>query len=239
MRQDHRPYRLKRLLAKIESRWVAHFLAPQAERFGANSMVMKPWHVKLYGAGINIGEQIHIIAGQDRPVALTTWNFAGQQGAIDIGDYCLVCPGVRIDSAAQVRIGNNCMLAAGAYISDADWHDHYDRTRPIGRFAPVILEENVWIGEGAMVGKGITIGENSIVGAKALVTRDVPPNTVVGGNPATVLKSLDPNAPRRTRADLLGNPDLPEELDRLERYLLAGNGWLNWLRTLIWPRRDD
>lgn len=239
MRQDHRPYHLKRFLAWVESSWTAHFLAPQAEQFGVSPMVMKPWHVKFYGAKINIGEQIHIIAGGDRPVALTTWNFADQQGEIHIGDYCLLCPGVRIDSAVEVRLGNNCMLAAGAYLSDADWHDHYDRTRPIGKFAPVILQDNVWIGEGAMIGKGVTIGENSIVGARALVTRDVPANTVVGGNPATVLKSLDANAPRRTRADLLSNPELPNELDRLERYLLTGNGWLHWLRTLIAPSRRD
>ena len=160
-----------------------------------------------YGAHIRIGEQIHIIAASDRKVALTTWNFDGEQGHIDIGDYCLVCPGVRIDSANSIVIGNNCMLAAGAYITDADWHDHYDRTRPIGRSAPVVLEDNVWIGEGAMVAKGVTIGTNSIVGARAMVVRDVPANTIVGGNPAQTLKTLDPAAPLRTRRDLLSDPD--------------------------------
>ena len=216
-----------------------HFLAPQADAFGANPMVMKPWHVKLYGAGIHIGEQVHIIAASDRKVALTTWNFADQQGAITLGDYCLVCPGVRIDSAIGVTIGDNCMLAAGAYISDADWHDQYDRTLPIGKCTPVVLKDNVWIGEGAMVSKGVTIGENSIVGARALVTRNVPANTIVGGNPAQVLKTLDPDKPRRRRADLLANPELPQEMDRLERYLLGGNGWLSWLRSRLRPGRHD
>lgn len=239
MRKDHRPYSLKRFLARVEARWVHHFLAPQADAFGANPMVMKPWHVKLYGDGIHIGEQIHIIAGSDRKVALTTWNFADQRGAIHIGDFCLLCPGVRIDSAVNVHIGNNCMLAASAYISDADWHDQYDRTLPIGKCAPVVLEDNVWIGEGAMVSKGVTIGANSIVGARALVTRDVPANTIVGGNPAQVLKTLDPSESRRRREDLLGNPELPAEMDRLERYLLGGNGWLNWLRTQISPNNKD
>jgi len=239
MRKDHRPYSLKRLLARFESRWTTHFLVPQADIFGANPMVMKPWYVQFYGAGIRIGEQVHIIAASDRKVALTTWNFANQQGAIDIGDYCLLCPGVRIDSAVSVNIGNNCMLAAGAYISDADWHDQYDRTLPIGKCARVVLKDNVWIGEGAMVSKGVTIGENSIVGARAMVTRDVPANTIVGGNPAQVLKNLDPEQPRRRRADLLANPELPDEMDRLERYLLGGNDWLAWLRTRLRPSRKD
>jgi len=202
-------------------------------------MVMKPWHVKLHGEHIRIGEAIHIIAASDRPVALTTWHFEDDQGHITIGDYCLICPAVRIDSAVSVEIGHNCMLAAGAYLSDADWHDLYDRTRPVGNSAPVVLKDNVWIGEGAMVSKGVTIGENSIVGARALVTRDVPANTVVGGNPAQVLKSLDANAARRTRADLLGDPKHAHNMDQLERYLLGSNRWFGWLRSLLWPGRSD
>jgi len=239
MRKDHRPYALKRLLARLESAWVNRFLRPQADAFGASPMVMKPWHVKLYGNHIRIGEQIHIIAASDRKVALTTWDFDGEQGHISIGDYCLICPGVRIDSANSIEIGDNCMFAAGAYLTDADWHDHYDRTRPIGKSAPIVLEDNVWIGEGAMVAKGVTIGANSIVGARALVLRDVPANTIVGGNPAKSLKTLDANAPLRKRSDLLDDPDHQHNMEQLERYVLAGNGWIDWLRTLIKPSRND
>jgi acetyltransferase-like isoleucine patch superfamily enzyme len=239
MRTDHRPYPLKRLLARIETAWVNHFLRPQADAFGTLPMVMKPWHVRLHGSNIRIGEQVHIIAASDRKVALTTWNFESDQGHITVGDYCLICPAVRIDSANAVTIGDNCMLAAGAYLSDADWHDHYDRTRPVGKSAPIVLKNNVWIGEGAMVSKGVTIGENSIVGARALVTRDVPANTVVGGNPAAPIKTLDPAVPLRTRADLLNDPAHANDMDKLERYVLGGNSYLNWLRTRLKPNRGD
>lgn len=239
MREDHRPYWLKRLLGRIEAHWVQRFIVPQTDAFGAPGMVMKPWHVKLFGRHIRIGDQIHIIAASDRQVSLTTWEFDGQQGHITIGDFCLICPGVRIDSADKVTIGNNCMLAASSYISDADWHDHYDRTRPIGKSAPVVLEDNVWIGEGAMVAKGVTIGQNSIVGARALVTRDVPPDTVVGGNPAIEIRKLDPQEPKRLRSDLLADPDHPKNMDALERYLLAPNSFLGWLRSCLKPKRHD
>jgi len=239
MRQDHRPYSLKRFLGRVETAWVNRFLRPHADAFGSSPMVMKPWHVKLYGSGIRIGEHIHIIAASDRKVALTTWNFAGEQGHIDIGDYCLICPGVRIDSANSIVIGNNCMLAAGAYVTDADWHDHYDRTRPIGKSAPVVLEDNVWIGEGAMVAKGVTIGANSIVGARALVVRDVPANTIVGGNPAELLKTLDTGKALKTRSDLLSDPEHGNNMEKLERYILGGNGWRHWLRVLLKPSRED
>ena len=55
---------------------------------------------------------------------------------------------------------------------------------------PIRLCGNVWIGAGAIVLPGVTVGENAIVGAGAVVTRDVPPNAVMGGNPARLIKFL-------------------------------------------------
>ena len=55
---------------------------------------------------------------------------------------------------------------------------------------PVTLCNNVWIGAGAIVLPGVTVGENAVVGAGSVVTHDVPPDTVVAGNPARVIKSL-------------------------------------------------
>jgi acetyltransferase-like isoleucine patch superfamily enzyme len=56
----------------------------------------------------------------------------------------------------------------------------------------VILERGVWIGDSAIVCKGVRIGENSVVGAGSVVRKDVPPNVVVIGNPAEIVKHLDP-----------------------------------------------
>jgi acetyltransferase-like isoleucine patch superfamily enzyme len=55
-----------------------------------------------------------------------------------------------------------------------------------------VLERGAWIGDSAIVCKGVRVGENSIVGAGAVVTKDVPPNVIVAGNPARVVKKLDP-----------------------------------------------
>ena len=55
---------------------------------------------------------------------------------------------------------------------------------------PIRLRGNVWIGAGAIVLPGVTLGENAVAGAGAVVTRDVPPNAVVGGNPARLIKFL-------------------------------------------------
>ncbi len=176
----------------------------------------------------------------DRQVRLTTWEHQEGVGRIDVGDYALLCPGVRIDSACRVSVGSNTMVAAGAYLTDADWHDVYDRTRIIGANGPIVLEDNVWIGDGAIVCKGVRVGTNSVIGAGSVVTRDIPPNVVAAGNPATVVRGLAPDRPLVRRASLLADPvDLEMRMDGLDRYLLAGNSWLGWLRALIRPRRGD
>ena len=62
--------------------------------------------------------------------------------------------------------------------------------RPLISKGAVVIENNVWVGEGVVIMPGITIGENSIIGANSVVTKDVPKNTVVGGVPAKILKQL-------------------------------------------------
>src|SRR5580693_5210815 len=56
---------------------------------------------------------------------------------------------------------------------------------------PIVIEKNVWIAAGAILVGGVTVGENSVVAAGSVVTRDIPPNTLVGGNPAKVIRSID------------------------------------------------
>ena len=73
------------------------------------------------------------------------------------------------------------------------------------------MEENVWIGDRAVVGKGVTIGKNSIVAAGAVVVKDVPANVVVGGNPAKIIKALDPEIDGITRIKLFEDPQRSEE----------------------------
>ncbi|MEQ8861139.1 MAG: acyltransferase [Pseudomonadales bacterium] len=240
MRRDHRPYGLKRLHRALERAWVDWRIRPQLDALGPHAKVMQPWHLKIHGAQIVFGSCVHVIAAGDRQVRLTTWEHPDGGGRIEIGDYALICPGVRIDSACQVSVGRNTMLAAGVYLTDADWHDVYDRTRIIGAHAPIILEDNVWIGDGAIVCKGVTIGANSVVGAGSVVTRDVPANVVAAGNPATVVRALDPARPLVKRETLLADPeDLDARMDGLDRWMHAENSWFGWLRTLIRPSIRD
>ena len=132
------------------------------------------------------------------------------------------------------------MFANSAYVSDADWHGIYNRAAPVGTTKPVELKNNVWIGDRAVVGKGVTIGENSIVAAGAVVVKDVPPNVIVGGNPAKIIKELDLNEEAFTRIDLFNDPQALDDLyDHLDRIDLADNSILGWLRSVILPTKKN
>jgi acetyltransferase-like isoleucine patch superfamily enzyme len=147
----------------------------------------------------------------------------------------LITPGVRIMAAESIVIGDACMIAHGVYISDADWHGIYDRAEPVGNTKPVVLEDNVWIGDSAIICKGVTIGENSIIGAGAVVTKNVPPNSIFAGNPAKLVKTLE-NKEFNTRANFLEDPlKLAKDFDSLDRYSLGDNTLLNWIKSIVMP----
>lgn len=217
------------------------FLAPRMDALGEGHLIRKPWHVQIRGFGVSAGSFFHIVADRARPVEICGWGSPDSHGEVQLGDHCLILPGVRIQSAVRIVIGDDCMVAAGAYITDADWHGLYDRTHEGGARAPVILGNNVWIGEGACVLKGVTIGENSVVGARAVVAENVPANAVVAGNPARVVKHLDPSEPRTTMGALF--QESPQQVKARQKYIqhlaLGKNPWLGWLRTLLFPRRGD
>jgi acetyltransferase-like isoleucine patch superfamily enzyme len=103
--------------------------------------------------------------------------------------------------ADRITIGNRVLIAHFASIYDNNNHpiDPGARAKnmPIGKddFAPVVIEDDVWIGAHAVVLKGVTIGRGSVVAMGSVVTKDVPPMTVVAGNPARVVKQIDPGNP--------------------------------------------
>jgi acetyltransferase-like isoleucine patch superfamily enzyme len=239
MRRDHRPYRLKRTLLNIERLYARRFLVPHFESIGPGYFIVRPWHVQVFGPSVVAGDFVNILAASDLKVRLSVWPSAPGRGGIRIGHYGLISPGVRISSSCGIRIGDNCMIAHGAYITDSDWHDVYNRVEA-GKSAPVEIGDNVWIGDGATVCKGVTIGENSIVGAGAVVVSAIPANCIAGGNPARVVKTLDPRKGFVTRAQWFGQgEEMFRQMDRFDRELLKSNTWRHWLRYAFSPTRRD
>ncbi len=88
-----------------------------------------------------------------------------------------------------ITIGDNCLIGHEVVIATLD-HLLPAQARESMRPAPVVLGENVWVGSHATILPGVTIGSNAVVAAGAVVTRDVPPNTVVAGVPARVIKTI-------------------------------------------------
>ncbi|MBM7650247.1 maltose O-acetyltransferase [Bacillus ectoiniformans] len=92
----------------------------------------------------------------------------------------------------EVRIGDNCLLAPGVHIYTAAHPiDPIKRKSGVEFGKPVTIGNNVWIGGRAVINPGIEIGDNAIIASGAVVTKDVPKNTVVGGNPAKILKNVE------------------------------------------------
>jgi acetyltransferase-like isoleucine patch superfamily enzyme len=239
VRKDHRPYFLKKALSKFQKFYAEHFLRPHFKSLGKSPTIVKPWHVEVFGSFIGIGDYVTIIAASDNRVRLSAWTDKQFSGRIQIGDYCLLCPGVRISSASEITIGHNCMIASGVYITDSDWHDVYNRLA-FGKTEPIAIENNVWIGDSAIVCKGVSIGQNSIIGAGAVVVHSIPANCIAAGNPAQIVKRLDPAQSFTTRKKWFSEPSkLFYEIDQLDKDLLGENTLLHWLRYLLFPSKGD
>lgn len=236
MRKDHRPYYLKRWFARLNDRYTERFLCPQFDSIGAGVEIRNPRCMEVMGPNIHAGRHLHAMATRDAPIRLIVWPESG--GTIRIGDYVALSPGVRITCSKSITIGDGCSIAQRVFITDADWHDFYHRIYP-GKEEPVVLEENVWLGDQVIVTKGVTIGRNSIVGAGAVVSRNIPPNSIAAGNPATVIKQLDPDHPITTRAALFEDPNGYQAVEeRFDRKYLTENTLAGWLRSLWRPDRS-
>jgi hypothetical protein len=116
------------------SRWyVRRFVRPHFEALGEGSLFFKPWTAAVHGPAVRAGRFLHVIGEPGREVRLSVWAESATEGCITLGDFVLLLPGVRVSSASSIRIGDGCMLAAGAYLTDADWHDIQELTSPAPR----------------------------------------------------------------------------------------------------------
>lgn len=240
MRRSNTPYLIKKISKAINQWYVRRFIAPQFDSLGTIPEIAHPRNLVIFGRNIHVGKYAQIICASDNCVRFTSW--PGKQGNAEIvvGDYCLIAPGVRLSAAKSIRVGDNCMLAANVVISDSDWHGIYNRIRPFRCTKPVVIGDNVWLGERVIITKGVRIGENSVIGAGAVVTKDIPDNCIAAGNPARVIKHINPNR-RMLKRELLFND--PEHYfynqDQLDKYMLGNNSWRNWLRSLWKPDNQD
>ncbi len=89
---------------------------------------------------------------------------------------------------SSIEIGKNCCIAWGVTICDHDFHRYYIDNKQQTETLPIVIEDGVWIGMNSTILKGVRVGAGAIVAAHSVVTRDVPPKTLVAGNPARIVK---------------------------------------------------
>ncbi len=109
---------------------------------------------------------------------------------IHVGRRVFINQNCTLYDLAEIRIGDDVMIGPNVSILSASHPVDPEQRRICVTGKPIIIERNVWIAAGATVIGGVTVGENAVVAAGAVVTRDVPPNTLVGGNPARVIRQI-------------------------------------------------
>ena len=125
---------------------------------------------------------------------------------IEIGDNFYIGQNSMIGASNSIKIGNCVIISNDVCIYDNNTHPTSPKAREkmsLNGFSndnwswrhaessPVVIEDNVWIGQYTTILKGVTIGRGSVIATRAVVTKDVPPYTIVAGNPAKVVKYLE------------------------------------------------
>ncbi len=110
------------------------------------------------------------------------------RGQLSIGDYSVIDRGCTLDARGRLTIGNNVNISPEVMILTA-YHDPDAIEEFQGVVKPVVVEDYAWIATRAMILPGVTIGRGAIVAAGSVVTKDVPPQAIVGGNPARFIRA--------------------------------------------------
>lgn len=185
---------LKRKKDLFFTLWVSNIIGS----IGQDSRIYFP--CQFWGGG-----QKNIFIGDNTTIqsycVLGCWvKYAGEEfsPSIKIGDNCNIGEHTHISAINKIFIGNGLLTGRYVYIGDNS-HGGFSKeeaeTPPINRKlvtkGEIVIDDNVWIGDKVTILSGVKIGKGSIIGANAVVTKDVPPYTVVGGNPARIIKQLE------------------------------------------------
>jgi acetyltransferase-like isoleucine patch superfamily enzyme len=160
-----------------------------------------------YGRNLRTGVFLHWVQGKGRILigdnvlidGKCSFSFAVRYSAnptLTIGDNTGIGHLCAFTVAKQITIGKHCRIASQVQMFDSPGHPNDPALRLTGAPAPdedvrpIVIEDNVWIGSRAIIFPGVTIGEGSVVAMGAVVMSNVPPRTLVAGNPARQLRSL-------------------------------------------------
>jgi acetyltransferase-like isoleucine patch superfamily enzyme len=184
---------------KIDGDW-SDLSIPQNIIAGDNSVIDSAGVFRQFFSKLKIG----LIIGNN--VTIRSASLATEKDAmIEIGDFSYIY-NASIACSTKISIGKNVFIAAGVNIVDSDFHPITPAARladtialsPVGKrenrplfeSKPVIIEDEVWIGFNATILKGVRVGKGAIIQPGAVVTGDVPPGSIMEGNPAKPIRNI-------------------------------------------------
>lgn len=195
----NRLYKIISLKNKIYNCVYTKFLSSQFSSFGNNSRI--GCYSTFEGLNwISIGNNCRV----GRYAVITAWDNFNKESytpRIVIGNNCSIGEFVHITAIKSIKIGNNVLMGRRVTISDNSHGVNESFTelqtppnrRKLYSKGEVVIEDNVWIGDKATILSGVRIGFGSIIGANAVVTKDVPAYSIVGGVPAKILRIIKDN----------------------------------------------
>lgn len=165
--------------------------------FGKNIQIPSKVLWLIRGARITIGDNFYLSSGNGvNPIAsnLQADVYVEPGATLTIGNN-VGMSSTRLWIHESARIGNNVKIGGCVLITDTDAHpmDYMARrsSNEGTKSAPVVIEDDVWVGAHCIILKGVTIGARSIIGAGSVVTKSIPADCVAAGNPCRVIKSLN------------------------------------------------
>lgn len=165
--------------------------------FGKNIQIPSKVLWLIRGARITIGDNFYLSSGNGvNPIAsnLQADVYVEPGANLTIGNN-VGMSSTRLWIHESARIGNNVKIGGCVLITDTDAHpmDYMARrsSNEGTKSAPVVIEDDVWIGAHCIILKGVTIGARSVIGAGSVVTKSIPADCVAAGNPCRVIKSLN------------------------------------------------
>ncbi len=159
-------------------------------RLGRGCRILGGRHIS-FGRNVSAGRELWL-------EAVSSYGSQSFHPEITIGDSVCFSDAVHISASASISIGNHCLFGSRIYVSDHN-HGVYSgesqsspeeapSQRLLGGGGPVVIAENVWVGDNSVIIGPATIGRGAIIGANSVVRGVVPPSTIVAGAPAKAIK---------------------------------------------------
>lgn len=177
----------------IDTSWCRFLAFLWGVQLGSSCKFIGETHFLRYpGSVIKIGKNCMFrstfrsnMVGLNRPCGISTHH---RNAEIHLGENCGLS-GTSIGSYNNITIGDHVLIGANTIVTDFDWHPIPAISKEM-QSAPVIIDNDVWLGMNCVVLKGVHIGRGTIVGANSVVTKSIPANVIAGGIPTRVLRSL-------------------------------------------------